>query len=159
MDFIEGLSRSKGRDTVLVVVNRLSKYAHFLPLSYPFSVVQVAHFFFLRSYAYMEFLVVLFLIVTIFLSNFWSKMFRLLGSDLRCSSAYHLQTEVVNCYVETYLPCFSTDKPSRWLEWLAWAKYNYNTSFHTAAAMTPFQVVYGRDPSLVIRFEWGSTAN
>lgn len=42
MDFIEGLTKSKGRDTILVMVDRLSKYAHFSALSHPFSALQVA---------------------------------------------------------------------------------------------------------------------
>ena len=99
----------------------------------------------------------------VFLSRFWSELFRLLGSDLRHSSAYHPQadgqTKVVNRCVETYLRCFSADKLSRWFEWLAWAEYNDNTSFYTAAGVTPFKVLYGRDSPPVIRFEWGSTAN
>lgn len=42
MDFIESLPRSKGKDTILVVVNRLTKYAHFIPLRHLFSITDIA---------------------------------------------------------------------------------------------------------------------
>jgi hypothetical protein len=38
MDFIEGLPNSEGKDVILVVVDRFTKYAHFLPLSHPYNV-------------------------------------------------------------------------------------------------------------------------
>ena len=46
MDFIEGLPKSRSKDAIPVVVDRLSKYAHFLPLAHPFSAATVAQKYF-----------------------------------------------------------------------------------------------------------------
>ena len=46
MNFIEGLPSSHGQNTILVIVDHLSKYAYFFPLSHPFTVKVVAENFF-----------------------------------------------------------------------------------------------------------------
>jgi hypothetical protein len=45
MDFIEGLPKSEGYSVILVVVNRLTKYAHFLPIKHPYTAAAIAQIF------------------------------------------------------------------------------------------------------------------
>ena len=68
------------------------------------------------------------------------------GTQLNRSSAYHprsdVQTEVVNRGVETYLRCFCGERPKKWIEWLHWAEYWYNTTYQRSLGVTLFQAVY-----------------
>nr|KYP53731.1 Retrotransposable element Tf2 [Cajanus cajan]KYP53734.1 Retrotransposable element Tf2 [Cajanus cajan] len=73
-DFICGLSRALGKDTVLVVVDRLSKYAHFLPLSHPFSAHEVAKIFIKEVVQLNGFFEAIVMDMDkLFLSQFWSE--------------------------------------------------------------------------------------
>jgi hypothetical protein len=94
MDFIEGLPRSGTANCLMVVVERLSKFAHFIPLSHPFSAQQDGQAFLDNIYRLHG------LPSTIikdrdriFTNVFWRELFRLAQTTLSMSSAYHPQTD------------------------------------------------------------------
>jgi len=88
----------------------------------------------------------------IFVSNFWQELFKLQGTHLKLSMAYHPQMEVVNRCLETFLRCFISDQPRAWMVWIPWAEFWYNTAFHASTNTTPFEIVYGRQPPIITRF-------
>ncbi|GJZ05359.1 retrotransposon-related protein [Tanacetum coccineum] len=164
MDFIDGLPMSKGKSVLLVVVDRLSKYGHFIPLTHPYSALTVAQAFLDNVYKLHGLPKV---IVsdrdTIFFSRFWSELFKMLQVGLHMSTTYHPQTdgqtEVVNRCVECYLRCMTGDKPKEWVQWVPLAEYWYNTSFHTSIKTTPYQVLYGQAPPAHVTYTAGDSAN
>jgi hypothetical protein len=151
MDFITGLPKSEGKNVIMVIVDRLTKYAHFCALSHPFKASTV-------TTAFMETVQKLHgspkIIVSdrdpIFTGHFWTELFSCLGTQLAHSSSYHPQsdgqTEIVNKCLEGYLRCFVSDKQAQWFKWLPLVEWWYNTSFHTATKMTPFMALYGYHP-------------
>jgi hypothetical protein len=148
MDFIIGLPKSEGKSVIMVIVDRLTKYAHFCALSHLFKDNKVAT-------AFMDTIQKLHgspkIVVSdrdpIFTGHFWKKLFSCLGTQLAHNSSYHPQcygkTKIVKKCLEGYLRFFVSDKQTQWFKWLPLAEWWYNTSFHTATKMTPFMELYG----------------
>ena len=78
MDFVEGLLISQNRDVIMVIVDHLSKYAHFMPLKHPFTEATVAKAF-VDNVVHLHGLPIS--IVSdrdkIFISSFWRSLFKL----------------------------------------------------------------------------------
>lgn len=152
MDFIEGLPLSHGANVILVVVDRLTKYSHFIPLHHPYTAASVAQLF-------MDHVVKLhgvpLTIISdrdkIFTSNFWKELFKSVGTQLHYSTAYHPQTdgqsERVNQCLEQYLRCAVQDRPRQWRKWLPMAEFWYNSSFHSTLGCSPFRALYRIEPN------------
>jgi hypothetical protein len=161
MDFVEGFPKVGGKSVVLTVVDRFSKFAHFIPLGHPYTAASVAKAFF-------EGIVQLHGIPCsivsdrdkVFTSLFWIELFCLAGVKLLLSSAFHPQTdgqsEVVNRIIVMYLRCLAGDRPKTWLQWLLWAEFCYNSSYQTAVKCTPFIIVYGCDPPTQLSYQPGT---
>ena len=127
MDFIDGLPKSQGKTVIMVVVDRLSKYAHFMALSHPYTSVEVAQT--LMDNVFKLHGVPNSIVSDrdpVFLSHFWQALFAQLKTQLHLSSSYHQQingqTEVLNRCVETYLRCMTGDQPKKWACWLPLAE-------------------------------------
>ncbi|KAJ7960281.1 Ty3/gypsy retrotransposon protein [Quillaja saponaria] len=162
MDFIDGLPNSVRKDSILVVVDRSSKYAHFFPLSHPYSAMTIAQVFLDGVYKLHGPPTT----ITsdrdkIFLSRFWTELMKLLGVKLQLSTAYHPQTdgqtEVLNRCLETYLRCMTGEQPKQWAKWVSLAEYWYNSSFHSAIQTTPYQAVYGQPPPVHLPYLAGDS--
>lgn len=117
MDFITGLPTSNGFNVIMVVIDRLSKYAHFIAMKTDDTSRSVAE-------AFMNFIVKLHGMPKsnvsdrdrVFTAAFWQHLFKLQGTTLAMSSAYHPQSdgqsEVLNKCVEMYLRCFTFENPN-----------------------------------------------
>jgi hypothetical protein len=127
MDFIEALPKVQGNSVILTIVDRFSKFAHFISLSHPYTATSVVKAFFnevVRLHSISE------SIVSdrdpVFTGNVWKDLFKTSGIRLKMSTAFHPQTdgqsEAVNKTISMYARCITGDRPRTSLEWLPWAE-------------------------------------
>lgn len=94
MDFIEGLPKSEGYSLILVVVDRFTKFAHFLPVKHPYTTISIAQLFFdniVKLHGLPK------TIVSerdiIFVSHFWKEHFKKYKVNLNFTTTYHPQSD------------------------------------------------------------------
>jgi hypothetical protein len=149
MDFIVGLPRSRdGYDSIWVIVDRLTKVAHFIPVKTTYTGAKFAEL-------YMSRIVCLHGVPkkivpdrgTQFTSRFWGKLHESLDTKLNFSSAYHPQTdgqtERTNQILEDMLRACVLKHGGSWDKSLPYA-FSYNNSYQASLKMSPFEALYGR---------------
>jgi hypothetical protein len=162
LDFIEGLPKVGGKSIILTVMDRFSKYCHFIPLGHPYTTETVAKLFFAEIVWLHD---ILRSLVSnydpMFTSTFWKEILTLSSAKLHMTMALHPQAEgqvgAANKVITMYLRCFTGDRPWQWLRWLPWAKYAHNTTFQSSLRDMPFKLVYGRDPPMIRSYEPGES--
>ena len=137
IDTIRELPESKGYNTILVVVDRLSKCIHAIPIttidSAGVACLFLEHVW--RHHGLLE--AVISDRGSAFVSNFSRELAALLGIQLAPSTAYHLQTdtdsqtEQVNQEIEAYLWVFVSHCQDDWADWLPLAEFAYNNCIHS----------------------------
>ena len=161
IDFITSLpTTAKGKDALMVVVDRMTKMVHLTSTTSTATAMDVARMF-LRDVWRLHGVPrsVVSDRDTKFVSLFWKELMRLLGSRLRMSSAYHPQTdgqtEKTNDVVETTLRIFCEYRERTWDEFIPMVEFTINNSVSQATGFTPFYLANGYHPDSLIDLLYG----
>ncbi|KAK1629357.1 hypothetical protein QYE76_003672 [Lolium multiflorum] len=150
MDFITGLPMTnKKKDMIWVIVDRLTKSAHFLAVNQQDKGEKLIDLYIKEIVSKHG---VPKNIVSdrgsVFTSAFWKQLHEALGSKLDYSTAYHPQTggqtERTNQILEDMLRACALDFGGSWEEHLPLAEFSYNNSYQSSIKMAPFEALYGR---------------
>ncbi|KAI3819877.1 hypothetical protein L1987_13729 [Smallanthus sonchifolius] len=150
MDFITKLPRtSSGYDSMWVIIDRLTKSAHFLHIREDYRVEKLARIYIKEIVSRHGVpLNIIFDRDARFTSRFWQSLQTALGTRLDLSTAYHPQTdgqtERTIQTLEDMLRACVIDFGGNWDSHLSLIEFSYNNSYHTSINMAPFEKLYGR---------------
>lgn len=151
LDHLTGLGTSSGYDAVLVVVDRFSKMAVFIPANKDDTATDFATQF--MRWVYPRFGLPTTIVSDrgpLFVSSFWKTVSTRVGVSRKLSSAAHPETdgqsEIVNQWLGQYLRVFSNYEQDDWATLLPQAEFAYNSTLHSTIGMTPFEAYCGRQP-------------
>jgi hypothetical protein len=140
-------------DSVLVIVDRYTKLALFLPTSKTLNGPQLARL--LDEHVVCRFGIPSGIVSdrdTLFTSHFWEEWTRVLGTARRMSTAYHPQTdgqtERTNQFINKWLRDYFQGREGLWSRELSRAQFSYNNLRHSTIGMSPFQAMYGYHPRM-----------
>ena len=138
-------------DSIFVGVDRLTKFAYFLPFKEASSAEDL-------SYTMMRFIACNHGLPgemvsdrgNTFVSKFWKALTARLGTNHKASTAYHPQTdgqtERINQIIETWLRCYINFEQNNWVELLPIAQLSYNSAQSESTGKSPFFLNYGFEP-------------
>jgi len=159
MDFITKLPKSKDPawevrfDSILTIVDRLTKYTMFIPFRET-ATAPVLAYTILRELVSNHGLPKEFITNRdkLFTSKFWETLTAELGIKHKMSTAYHPQTdgqsEQMNQTVKTYLRHYVNAKQNNWVQLLPMAQFMYNNARNETTGKTPFEANYGYHPEV-----------
>ncbi|KAA3461164.1 Retrotransposable element Tf2 [Gossypium australe] len=149
MDFVTGLPMTpKMKNVVWVIVDRLTKLTHFIPVRTDYSLDKLAEL-------YIAEIVRLHGVPMSIISNrdprftsrFWKKLQEALGTKLNFSTAFHSQTdgqsERVIQVLEDMLRCCVLEFKGSWEKYLPLVEFAYNNSYQSSIQMAPYEALYG----------------
>ncbi|GJR08089.1 putative reverse transcriptase domain-containing protein [Tanacetum coccineum] len=150
MDFVTGLPRTQRKhDAIWVVVDRLTKSAHFLPIRKDYPVSKLAEMFqqeIVRLHGTPS------AIVSDrdprFTSRFWKGLQKAWGTRLKFSTAFHPETdgqsERTIQTLEDMLRSCALEWAGNWDDYICLVEFAYNNSWHASIKCAPFEMLYGR---------------
>jgi hypothetical protein len=152
MDFITGLPRSsRGHDSIMTVVDKLTKRAHFIPTTCTVTAAKCAELFIQHVFRLhgMPRVIVSDRDVK-FTSAFWRTFHRACGTQLRMSTPFHPQTdgqsEAANKVISQLIRSCIDVKQQSWEDKLPFLEFAYNDSLASGTGFTPFFLDLGRHP-------------
>jgi len=157
MDFMVSLPPSRGFNAIMVVVDRFSKMAHFIPTKDEATAQEMGRLFFSHIFKHHGVLKEIILDQDPkFTSKFWRALWKRMGLKLKMSTSFRPQTdeqtERVNLVIQQFMRNSVAADQQDWVDHLELAEFCYNNSEHSAIGSTPFQMVTGK--SLIMPMIW-----
>jgi len=152
-DFITKLPLVQEYDSILVVVDQLTKMVHFIPTTEKTLAEGLARLFKDNVWKLHGLLESIILDRgPQFVAGLMRELNGMLGIASKLSTAFHPQTdgqtERVNQELEQYLRMFIDHRQEQWPKWLGTAEFAYNNKVHSSTQTMPFKANYGQDPRI-----------